>query len=59
MLKLAALFGLNPLPPIPIQEDPYFAGMAFEGTNATTGAFRAHRFEFKIKKTKLMSKYIW
>jgi len=37
---------------IPIQEDPYFAGMAFEGINSTTGAFNAHRFEFIIKKTK-------
>ena len=37
---------------IPIQADPYFAGMAFYGTHPVTGAFNAHRFEFKIKKTK-------
>ena len=46
---------LNKLKPgeaIPIKEDPFFAGMAFEGTNGITGAFNAHRFEFKIKKTK-------
>ena len=43
---------LAPGDPIPIKADPYFAGMAFEGTNVITGAFQAHRFEFKIKKTK-------
>ena len=43
---------LSPGDPIPIKADPYFAGMAFEGTNVITGAFQAHRFEFKIKKTK-------
>ena len=43
---------LNPGDPIPIKEDPYFAGMAFEGVNSITGAFNAHRFEFMIKKTK-------
>tara|TARA_S200002703_G_scaffold152827_1_gene153692 strand:- start:29039 stop:35683 length:6645 start_codon:yes stop_codon:yes gene_type:complete len=37
---------------IPIKADPYFAGMAFYGTDLITGAFTAHRFEFKIKKTK-------
>ena len=43
---------LSPGDPIPIKADPYFAGMAFEGTNPITGAFTAHRFEFIIKKTK-------
>ena len=43
---------LKPGDPIPIKADPYFAGMAFEGTNSLTGAFTAHRFEFIIKKTK-------
>ena len=43
---------LSPGEAIPIQADPYFAGMAFEGTDPVTGAFNAHRFEFIIKKTK-------
>ena len=43
---------LAPGEAIPIKADKYFAGMAFEGFNSATGAFNAHRFEFKIKKTK-------
>ena len=46
------LDNLEPGEAIPIKADPYFAGMAFEGTNSMTGAFNAHRFEFIIKKTK-------
>ena len=43
---------LEPGEAIPIKADKCFAGMAFEGFHSATGAFNAHRFEFKIKKTK-------